>query len=105
MDRSLESVDRSQIKYTAYALLSAIFLIVTFVPSGLTGLGVAERITLDVFLFLPRLALAAATIIFGLMGSLFSKRERNAFRAIKNQLNLVLQQDVEDQISDKFQCT
>lgn len=105
MDRSLESVDRSQIKYAAYALLSAIFLIVTFVPSGLTGFSVAERITLDVCLFLPRLALAAATIIFGLMSSLFSKRERNAFRAVKNQLNLVLQQDVEDQISDKFQCT
>ena len=102
MDRSLESVDRSQIKYDAYAILSAIFLVVTFVPSGLTGFGVVERITLDLCLFLPRLALSASTIIFGLMGTLFSKRERNAFRAAKNQLNLVLQQDVEDQISNNI---
>ena len=103
MDRSLQSVDQSQQKYAAYAILSAIFLILTFVPSGLKGLEVAERITVDVCLFLPRLALAAATVVFALMASLFSKRERNAFRAVKNQLNLVLQQDVEEQIGDKFQ--
>ena len=93
MDRSLESVDRGQKKYAAYAVVSALLLIVTFVPSGLEGLAVAERITLDLCLFLPRLALAAGTVIFSLMGSLFSARERNAFRAVKNQLNLVLQQD------------
>ena len=103
MDRSLESVDKSQKKYVAYALLLAIFLILTFVPSGLEGLKVVERITLDICLFLPRLALAAATIIFALMGSLFSARERNAFLAVKSQLNLVLQQDVEEKLSDKFQ--
>ena len=96
MDRSLESVMRSQKKYALYAVLSAIFLIATFVPSGLEGLKVTERITLDLCLFLPRLALAAATVIFALMSSLFSKRERHAFKAVKNQLTLVLQQDFED---------
>ena len=89
MDRSLESVDRSQKKYAVYAFLSALLLIVTFVPSGLEGMEVAERITLDVCLFLPRILLAGATVIFALMGSLFSKRERNAFRAVKNQLKLI----------------
>ena len=103
MERSLESVDRSQKKYAVYAFLSAIFLIITFIPSGMTGLDIAERIILDVCLFIPRLGMAASTIIFALMASLFSKRERNAFRAVKNQLNLVLQQDVDEQISDKFQ--
>ena len=97
MERSLESVDRSQKKYAAYAVMSAILLILTFVPSGLEGLKVVERITLDICLFLPRLTLAAATIIFALMGSLFSARERNAFLAVKNQLTLVLQQDVKEQ--------
>ena len=63
----------------------------------MTGLEIAERIILDICLFIPRLGLSASTIIFGLMGSLFSKRERNAFRAVKNQLNLVLEQDVDVQ--------
>jgi len=97
MERSLQSVDRSQKKYAVYSLLSAIILIITFIPSGMTGLEIAERIILDICLFFPRLGLSASTIIFGLMGSLFSKRERNAFRAVKNQLNLVLEQDVDVQ--------
>ena len=102
MERSLESVDRSQKKYAIYTLLSSIFLIITFIPSGMTGLDITERVILDVFLFLPRLGMAASTIIFALMGSLFSKRERNAFRAVKSQLNLVLEQDVDGMISDIF---
>ena len=97
MERSLQSVDRSQKKYAVYSLLSAIMLIITFIPSGMTGLDIAERIILDICLFFPRLGLSASTIIFGLMGSLFSKRERNAFREVKNQLNLVLEQDVDVQ--------
>ena len=105
MDRSLASVDRSQKKYALYAVLSALFLISTFIPSGIEGLKVAERITLDICLFLPRLVLAAATVIFSLMGSLFSKRERNAFRAVKNQLKLVLEQDVEDHRSENIESS
>ena len=96
MERSIQSVDRSQIKYAVYALLSAALLIVTFIPSGMTGLEIGERILLDVLLFLPRLGFSALIIIFGLMGSLFSKRERNAFRSAKNQLTLVLEQDVDE---------
>ena len=103
MERSLQCVDRSQKKYAVYTLLSMVLLIVTFIPSGMTGLDIGERILVDVFLFLPRLGLSACIIIFGLMGSLFSKRERNAFRSVKNQLNLVLEQDVDELISDKFQ--
>ena len=96
MERSIQSVDRSQIKYAVYALLSAALLIATFIPSGMTGLEIGERILLDVLLFLPRLGCSALIIIFGLMGSLFSKRERNAFRSAKNQLTLVLEQDVDE---------
>ena len=102
MDRSLEDVDRSQKKYAVYALLTSILLLLTFAPSAIKGLEVTERIVVDISLYLPRLLLSTALIIFALMGTLFSKRERNAFRAVKNQLQLIVHQDIEDQTSEHF---
>ena len=102
MDRSLEDVDRSQKKYAVYALSTGILLLLTFAPSAMKGLEVTERIVVDISLYLPRLLLSTALIIFALMGTLFSKRERNAFRAVKNQLQLIVHQDIEDQRSENF---
>ena len=94
MNHCLVSITRGQTKYAIFTVLSVLFFLISFLPSGIQSLTAIERISLDLGLFFPRMVLATATVIFSLMGTLFSKRERNAIREVKKQLNLILDQDV-----------
>ena len=94
MERTLASVSKGNTKYACYSILSLFLFIATFIPAGVESLSFVERIAANLGLFIPRLLLVGAIAIFGLMGTLFQKREKNAIKETKSQLMLILEQDI-----------
>ena len=74
-------------------------LILSFLPAGF----VAETyyLPLDLGLFFPRFVVTVFIVIFFLMATLFNKRERNALRGTREELQLILDQDLPSLIENR----
>ena len=93
MENALHEVSKSKTKYVIFSILCLVLFLASFVSSGFSHLTTIERIALDLSLFFPRMILVAGLVVYFLMGSLFSKREKNSIKEIKNQLALKLEQE------------
>ena len=93
MDTALDDVCKSKTKYVIFSILCLVLFLASFVSSGFSHLTRLERIALDLCLFFPRMVLVTGLVIYVLMGLLFSKREKNSIKEIKNQLGLILEED------------
>ena len=93
MVNALHEVSKSKTRYVIFSILCLVLFLASFVSSGFSHLTTIERIALDLSLFFPRMILVAGLVVYFLMGSLFSKREKNSIKEIKNQLALKLEQE------------
>ena len=93
METALDDISKSKTKYWIFSILCLVLFLASFISSGFSHLTRLERIALDLCLFFPRMLLVAGFIIYLLMGLLFSKREKNSIKEIKNQLTLMLEED------------
>jgi len=93
MDTALDDVCKSKTKYVIFSILCLVLFLASFLSSGFSHLTRLERIALDLCLFFPRMVLVTGLVIYVLMGLLFSKREKNSIKEIKNQLGLILEED------------
>ena len=93
MENAIDDVAKSKTKYVILTISCLVLFLASFISSGIPYLTTLERIALDLCLFFPRMILVAGIVIYVLMGLLFSKREKNSIKEIKNQLTLMLEDD------------
>ena len=95
MDRALAATHYYQTRYLVFTSVFAILLIATFIPSFWMPAETSSWLIglIDVFFFVPRFIVTIGLIIFSLMGTLFTKRERNANMACKKHLTIMLESD------------
>ena len=94
MDRALVATQHYQARYLVITIVAMVLLVLMFIPSFLvretSGWVFA---TVDLALFVPRFIVTVGLVIFFLMGTLFTKRERNAQVTCKKHLKLLLEED------------
>jgi len=97
MERALKATENYRRKYVLLTTALAFALAATFIPGFcIVGEEQASRwvfVAIDFGLFLPRFVLTVALVIFCLMGTLFTNRERNAIINCQKQLKLLMDQD------------
>jgi len=97
MDRALVATGYYKARYLVITIVLVILLCLMFIPTFfLRDSSGWVFVIVDLSLFLPRFIVTIALVIFFLMGTLFTKRERNAQVTCKKHLKLLL-----DASSDK----
>lgn len=91
VDKSMRTVDSDRFKYIVYSFMIMIALVLTFIPSVFIGVG--YMLALDIGLFVPRFVLTVFFVIFVLMASLYNRKEKNALKSTKKELQFIVEQD------------